>query len=114
MQDLRSYERQAVHIEGKIASPDMCVCVACVVLNISDGGALVSLCRNPSAIPARVYLWQAKTGTVFECEVRWRKLNFIGLRFIDSAGSAKARAVIDAKGQNCLLSAGLSTSSIGS
>jgi hypothetical protein len=96
MQDLRSYERQAVHIEGKIASPDMSACVACVVLNISDGGALVSLCRNTSPIPDRVYLWQAKTGTVFECEIRWRKLNFIGLRFVDGAGSAKARAVIDA------------------
>jgi hypothetical protein len=108
MQELRAYERQEVRIEGKIASPDISACVDCVVLNISDGGALVSM-RNASAIPGRVYLWQAKTGTVFECEVRWKKLNFVGLRFIDGAGGAKARAVIDAKGQYCLRSAGLST-----
>ena len=84
-----------MHIDAKIAAPDMSSCVDCVMMDISEGGALVSAGRNAAAIPDRVYLWQSKTGTVFECEVRWRKLNLIGLKFIDCARGAKVRAVID-------------------
>lgn len=95
MRDNRALARHQVQIDGKIVSPDISCCVECVVKDISEGGALVSTRGNAPAVPDRVYLWQSQTGTIFECEVRWRKRNLLGLKFIDVCGRAKGRAVIE-------------------
>ena len=95
MQDQRKHTRQKVHVDGKITSPDMTFCVDCVMKDVSEGGALVSTLDNAEGMPDRIYLWQSKTGTVFECEVRWRKFNLVGLKFIDVCGHTKSRHLID-------------------
>ena len=103
VQVVRAFVRQQVHIDAKIAAPDMSSCVDCVVVDISENGALVSASRNAAAIPDRVYLWQSKTGIVFECEVRWRKLNLVGLRFVDPLpGVQKCKPSLIDAGQMCL------------
>jgi hypothetical protein len=73
MDDKRAFTRHAVQIAGKLISADMLCCVDVVIKDLSESGALVSSAA-PAAFPKRGYLWQAKTGTLFECEVRWRLL----------------------------------------
>jgi PilZ domain len=94
MPDNRAFPRHQVRITGKIVSPDASFTADCLVKDISEGGALVSVPSNVT-LPDRVYLWQAETGTLFECQVRWRKLNLAGLHFIDLASRAKSRELID-------------------
>jgi hypothetical protein len=77
-----SSPRQQVAIDAKILSPDLAGCIDCVVKDVSDGGALVGLPEDQD-LPDRVYLWQAEAGQTIACEVRWRKPQLAGLRFID-------------------------------
>jgi hypothetical protein len=87
-----------VQIEGKLISPDLLFCADVVVHDLSEDGALVRS-SAPVAFPERGYLWQARTGTLFECNVRWRKNDrLFGLRFADAAGRARRRALIAACG----------------
>lgn len=76
----RAHTRQQVSIAAKVLAPDLSKCVDCMINDVSAGGALISL-RGDARVPDRIYLWQAQTGTNLECEVRWRKLNLIGLKF---------------------------------
>jgi hypothetical protein len=69
-------------------------CVDCVIRDISEGGALVTV-RGEAAVPARVYLWQATAEAMVECEVRWNKLNLIGLKFLEEGAQAKLRVVTE-------------------
>ena len=78
----RAFVRQHVDAAAKLFAPDMATCIQCVVKDISQGGALVAI-RGEVSVPDRVYLWQDETETMVECEVRWRKLNLVGLKFID-------------------------------
>jgi hypothetical protein len=98
MIDRRSLPRYAVQIEGKLISPDLLCCTDVVVHDLSEDGALVRA-STPVAFPERGYLWQARTGTLFECQIRWRKNDrLFGLRFTDPAGRARRRALIAACG----------------
>jgi hypothetical protein len=90
----RAAQRQAVCVEAKLVAPDMSRCVDCVIRDISEGGALVTV-RGEAAVPARVYLWQATAEAMVECEVRWNKLNLIGLKFLEEGAQAKLRVVTE-------------------
>jgi PilZ domain len=67
------------------------------VKDISAGGAMAQVASS-AAVPTRVYLWQSKTWTFFECEVKWRKPGQIGLHFIDVASRRKSLALIEQYG----------------
>lgn len=55
--------------------------IGCVIRNISEGGALVTLHR-PVQLPKRIFLALRKGAEPVECEVRWRSSNrLFGLRF---------------------------------
>lgn len=88
----RAHARKQVSIEAKVLSPDLSECVDCIVNDVSEGGALISL-RSDARVPDRIYLWQARTQTSLECEVRWRRLNLVGLKFI-APESVEARALM--------------------
>ncbi len=77
----RAHTRQQVSIGAKVLAPDLTSCADCVIKDVSPGGALISV-RGEAQVPDRIYLWQAQTETSLECEVRWRKLNLIGLQFV--------------------------------
>jgi hypothetical protein len=86
MQDRRAHLRHGVRIEGKLMSPDMSFCVDVVVRNLSEDGALINALAPVHMVPGRVYLWQARTRTLFECEVQWRKNDrLLGLRFTETS-----------------------------
>jgi PilZ domain len=96
MQDRRAYTRHAVRIEGKLISTDMDCCVDVVIQELSEGGALVSSAKSID-FPRNGYLWVAHTGTLFQCELRWRRSNrLFGLRFNDESSRDRLRALIDA------------------
>ncbi len=85
----RAFVRQQVDAAAKLFAPDMTTCIHCTVKDVSQGGALVAI-RGEASVPDRVYLWQDEIETMIECEVRWRKLNLVGLRFIDDPRKVRA------------------------
>ena len=97
MQDKRTSIRYGVRIEGKLMSPDMAFCVDVVIRNLSEGGAMISALAPADKVPERVYLWQAQTRTLFECEVQWRKNDrLLGLRFTDECSRLSVRDLLEA------------------
>jgi hypothetical protein len=90
----RAHTRQQVSIEAKVLAPDLSKCVDCTISDVSPGGALIAL-RSDARVPDRIYLWQAETEASLECEVRWRKLNLVGLKFV-APESPEARVLIKA------------------
>lgn len=95
MTDDRAFPRHDVRIAGRLLAPDLSCFVDCVIRNLSEDGALVSA-SNAAQLPDRIYLWQAQTGTLFECMVRWRKDKLFGLYFMNAGGRARRRALIEA------------------
>jgi hypothetical protein len=95
MHDRRAHPRYGVRIEGKLMSPDMSFCVDVVIRNLSEDGALVNALAPASDIPERVYLWQARTRTLFECRVQWRKSDrLIGLSFTEECSRLSVRDLL--------------------
>ena len=96
MQEKRSSPRHQVSIVGKLIAPDMSRCVDVEIKDLSEDGAFVAA-SSAIELPERVYLWEAVKGTLFECTIRWHKLGkFFGLRFADSLGRERRRALIEA------------------
>lgn len=96
MQEKRSSPRHQVSIAGKLIAPDMSRCVEVEIKDLSEDGAFVAA-RSTIEFPERVYLWEAMKGTLFECTIHWHKLGkFFGLRFTDSLGRERRRALIEA------------------
>ncbi len=83
----RTFSRYEVAIQGKIMSPDLAHSFGCVIKDVSEGGALVAI-ENGAEVPDRIYLWQEQTGTIIECQVRWRKPGLAGLKFADANAPA--------------------------
>lgn len=97
MQDRRAHPRYDVRIEGKLMSPDMTLCVDVVIRNLSEDGAMISALAPASMVPERVYLWQAQTRTLFECQVRWCKNErLLGLHFTEDCSRLSVQALLDA------------------
>jgi hypothetical protein len=65
-----------------------------VIIDLSEGGARVSS-TNYDLVPSLVFLLIEKTGDIFECEVRWRRVDGIGFSFIDSPGRAGRKALLE-------------------
>ncbi len=89
----RASARHEVAIDAKIMSPDLSSCIACVINDVSDGGARITIADGLN-LADRIYLWQAETGTTIECQVRWRKADSAGVQFADPnapAGRALTR-----------------------
>jgi hypothetical protein len=75
----RAFPRWRTHKEGKLILGDDII--DCVIKDESDRGALV---RTSTFTPVadKLFLFERKSGKVYECQVRWRKGDLIGLHFI--------------------------------
>ena len=60
------------------------------IVNISTSGAKVAVCYPPDG-PTTMFLVDVDRRDVYECDVRWRTDEFIGVRFLDVLGSARKR-----------------------
>jgi hypothetical protein len=95
MQEKRAFPRYDVEIEGRLIFADGSFVLDCMIMDISESGARIKTALDVAA-PPRVYLWQAKTATVFECEVRWQERKLIGLLFVDICGRQMRKSLIEA------------------
>jgi hypothetical protein len=97
MNDRRALPRYEVQIEGKLMSPDMSFCVDVLIKDLSEDGALVSALAPANLVPDRAYLWQAKTRTLFECTVQWRKnQRLLGVQFTGTGSRERGRSLVEA------------------
>lgn len=65
----------------------------CTVTDLSEGGARVST-ADYGLVPGHVFLVVEKTNDIYECEVRWRYADAVGVRFIDSPGRTCRKALL--------------------
>ncbi len=91
--DRREFLRHQVRKNGKIVFMDQPFFVECIICNISQDGALLSM-LIPVALPPEVLLWEEKTGRLYECLIRWRRDQMVGVHFMDASGRA-GRAKFD-------------------
>ena len=90
----REFRRQQVRKNGKILFMDQPCFVECIIRNISEDGALLSLLVSVP-LPPEILLWEQRTGALYECTVRWRKDHMVGVHFIDVCGRAIRRALLE-------------------
>src|SRR5262245_55403618 len=90
----RAFPRTQVRKNGKILFMDQPCFVECIIRNISEDGALISMLVSVP-LPQEILLWEQRTGALYECEVRWRKDHMVGVHFIDICGRAARRALLD-------------------
>ena len=93
--DNRAHPRFAARLKGRLLSLDGRCNYNCVVIDVSEGGARVSTAEF-GLVPTRVFLFLAKSGDIFECDVRWRREGEVGLRFIiDGVPRSMRKALIN-------------------
>jgi hypothetical protein len=79
--DQRDSARQRVFLAGRLVYGDADLTLECAIRDLSEVGAKVRL-SGPAALPSIVHLIEVRTGQAFECEIAWRRLPDIGLRFL--------------------------------
>lgn len=92
--DRRAFSRYEVRKGGRLLFVDQPCFVDCTIRDISEDGALLSMLVSVS-LPTLVLLWEQRTGTIHECEVRWRKGRTVGIHFTDVYGRTTRRAVLE-------------------
>ncbi len=91
--DHRTASRRRVLLSGRLVYGEDSLTIDCAIRDLSESGARVKL-NGPVALPSRLHLIEVKTGQAFECEVAWRRMPEIGLRFLaehDLANAGDAR-----------------------
>jgi hypothetical protein len=95
--DSRAFPRFEVRIPGKLLWASGTCTSACRITDLSESGARVDTAVFTS-VPERIDLFEAKTGNIFECVVRWQCGTQIGLQFVDLCSRSKRRALIEQHG----------------
>lgn len=87
MLDRRAAPRYVINIAGVLMFDDSHgekKTSSCKILDLSEGGARLGVTvTDVSLLPARVVLFETANGNVYECDIRWRKPNEVGVQFID-------------------------------
>jgi hypothetical protein len=94
MDSRRAFPRFEVRIRGKLMWADGTCSRDCAIYDLSEDGARIDT-GVLTNVPDKVDLFEGKTGNIFECRVRWRKYEQIGLQFVDVCNRAKRRALIE-------------------
>lgn len=89
----RSQVRYEVSIPGEIIWQGGARRQRCTIRDLSLSGARVELAFF-TAVPKAIYLLEEGSGKLFECDVRWQQSCQIGLFFVDLAGQAARRALL--------------------
>ena len=93
--DSDPYVRYPVRVQARLFAVELPLSVDCVICNLSESGAQVAL-QQPAKLPQRVYLAVGKGGSVFECDVRWRKSNrLFGIRFSSNSNAEARRSLVE-------------------
>ena len=87
--DQRRARRPRVFLAGRLIHGDAWLTLDCVIRDLTDTGARLKL-PGPAALPSQVTLIEVGTGMAHACEVSWRRLPEIGVRFLSSDDLNKA------------------------
>ena len=79
----RAAARQRVLLSGKLVYGEADLTADCAIRDLSEHGAKVRI-SGPVALPSRLHLIEVKTGRVFDCEIAWRRMPEVGLKFLGS------------------------------
>ena len=90
----RTTPRFEVRIPGKLMWGSAACSKLCTITDLSEEGARVDTAVF-TAVPPAVDLFEAKSGNIFECAVRWQQGSVIGLQFVDYCSRLKRRALIE-------------------
>ena len=90
----RAHPRFPARLDGRLLSLDGLCNFKCIVMDVSEGGARIKA-ADLQLIPGKAFLFVAKTGDIFECDIRWQRGDEIGLRFIDSATRSQRKALLN-------------------
>jgi hypothetical protein len=93
LNDSRAHPRVETHLAGRLLSLDGRCNYDCTITDVSEGGARVT-CWAFGLMPARLFLFVARTSDLFESEVRWRRDGELGLRFIDAVPRSTRKVLI--------------------
>ncbi len=86
----RAEERKPVNITAAVLSYCRQKFTSATIVDRSESGAKIKVDQN-IALPKVILLVDFQNGPVFECEVRWRKDCYLGVRIIDVYGPARRR-----------------------
>jgi PilZ domain len=92
--DQRAFLRHQVRKNGKVLFMDQPFFVECIIRNISEDGALLSMLVSV-AMPPEILLWEEKTQRLYECTIRWRKDHMVGVQFSDICGREMRHAMLE-------------------
>lgn len=90
----RALPRFPCDYPAKIFSPDLKLVVGARMLDYSAGGTKVKA-DFPQDGPKEVILHDLANHELYECEVRWRSGEFLGLRFVDILGPTRRRKFLE-------------------
>ncbi|WP_267550481.1 PilZ domain-containing protein [Rhizobium rhizogenes] len=76
----RTAARKRTLLGAKIIFNDGRSVYDCIVRNLSDTGAMIQI-ENPLSAPSSFNL-QLADNRLMACEVRWRKINSLGVQFM--------------------------------
>jgi hypothetical protein len=93
LNDSRAHPRFKTRLAGRLLSLDGRCNYDCTITDVSEGGARAAS-HAVGLVPARIFLFVARTSDLFECEVRWRRDGEIGLRFIDAVPHSTRKVLI--------------------
>jgi hypothetical protein len=80
--DRRTFSRVQVQENDKVLFIDQPCFVECIIRNISEDGALLSLIVSVP-LPRVVLLWEQQTDKLHKCVVKWRNDHMVGVHFTD-------------------------------
>ena len=80
MVNCRTHRRTLIFMTGKLNIPGSSSIVDCAVLDVSERGACI-LVPDAAAIPTAFGLTIDRTNATYQCCVRWKKRNRIGVSF---------------------------------
>jgi len=86
----RADPRYSCNYNARIASSDRAISTAGRIVNISTTGAKVEVMYSKRG-PSTIFLLDQVNDEVYECEVRWRTAEHIGVRFLDVLGPSRRR-----------------------
>ncbi len=86
----RGETRYACNYRARVVSAEWTISTAANIVNISKSGAKVEV-MYPRRGPSVIMLHDEVNGEIYECEVRWRTDDYIGVRFLDVFGPGRRR-----------------------
>ena len=81
--DQRRSQRPRVLLAGRLIYGDAWMTIDCTIRDLTPDGAKLRL-SGPAALPPQVTLIEIGSGMAHACEVTWRRLPDLGLKFLST------------------------------